>query len=220
MNMLSVIAASKRRVAAPADISVAYLTTLASSIINNTSQTFSAVSLGAANADRHIIIVSSNNHGFGNGGVIGVKIGGASCTMDITAQSSNRRHAAVARLAVPTGTSADIEITTNGPIQNVRASVFSVIKNGLSLVGTTSAVQQTSPVSASRAVTAGGVVFLTASTGTTATVLSPAIASTAIASSFSGDNQYHGFALTPTTKTETIDIAAEQVITYGIASYV
>jgi hypothetical protein len=196
-----------------------YISTLYRSSINATTYTFTSESIGTADANRHLVFTTSNRHGFGTGRVTAISVGGSSCTVDLSQQNPNRRHVGVFSIAYPSNSTADIAVTTDGPIQNITVSIFRVISPALSVDSTAFAFGATSPVSQSIDVTGGGIIFMTASSGTGNASYDPPTSSD-ISSSYSNFNQAHGFAPTPTTTTETIDITHDtQVIHYGLVSY-
>lgn len=76
-------------------------------------ETYLAQSIGAAAADRVVVVCVGNETGFTNGGVSGVTIGGVAATKVITSAPA-LDYASIWSLAVPTGTTADVVITTPG----------------------------------------------------------------------------------------------------------
>ena len=78
----------------------------------NTNKTFSSVSLGAAAADREIVVAISLS-GVNTNFIGSVTIGGVSATRDVGYTTNQAAVADIGRAAVPTGTTGNIVITLN-----------------------------------------------------------------------------------------------------------
>lgn len=102
-----------------------YVTT--SGTNNNGDRTFSAVSIGAAAADRYII-VGVHTSSFGSNTITGVTVAGITATKVAEAYNASYPNVALFIAAVPTGTSATIAVTntTSSLVLNTRISVWNV----------------------------------------------------------------------------------------------
>lgn len=84
--------------------------------------TFAGVNIGAESTNR-VVVVTVHPNCSASRTVIGVTIGGVAATLD-AASAADWRPSAVARAAVPTGTTADIVVTLSGAANRCGINVF------------------------------------------------------------------------------------------------
>jgi hypothetical protein len=73
--------------------------------------TFAAQPIGTASATRRVVVGMGTNS---TRTIVGVTIGGVTATIDVSNTLSGTAHVAIASAVVPTGTTADVVITTDG----------------------------------------------------------------------------------------------------------
>lgn len=113
-----------RKISTP--ISITYGTE-AGSASNRTTYTFAAASIGAASADRVVIVAAGGSSGSART-ISSVTIGGVTANVAVTQGSTTSVGGRVGLyyLAVPSGTTADIVVTFSGLMGNCRIATFAM----------------------------------------------------------------------------------------------
>ena len=123
------------------------------------SYTWTAVPIGAASASR-LVVVTVHQRTSGNRTLSGVTIAGSPATVAWSGESA-WRSMGLAWLVVPSGTTADVEATWNGPTVGAVLNVWTISGSALTLDGSASTPSSdgTSPDSMSCGSAPGGYVF-------------------------------------------------------------
>ena len=145
------------------DASITYVTSVHSGS-GSTAYTYSAVSLSVVDATRKIVV--SCHAGFGTRTVSTLTVGGISATY-VGRQSGGAYSVELWEALVPTGASGNIVVTWSGAQNFCSIGVWAVYNAAATV--TTTAISTASPLSASVAVSAGGVSIAAAHTSDAAT---------------------------------------------------
>lgn len=93
---------------------------------NASSYTFSAKSLGAASADRKIVVAALRNSGGSTAGVSSMTIGGISATLIVAKNHVNECNSELWQANVPTGTTGDIVVNWGSSANRMGIGVWAV----------------------------------------------------------------------------------------------
>lgn len=133
MRHLGIVASSHYVASGGESFAFDYVTAIGSGA-NQTAYTFSGVSIGAESASRIIVLTVNWDMGGGSPSISAITVNGISATVDVSIVAL--RCAAVARVAVPTGTTADIVVTFSAGSANCVIGVFRSVGATLSVADT------------------------------------------------------------------------------------
>lgn len=146
-------------------LTVSYVTTVAS-VTDGTSFTFSGASIGAETAARVVIMAIGAGSGVSTAMTItGVTVAGNAATEQVTIADSggtDTERSSIYAIAVPSGTTADIVVTTSHTARYCAVAVY--IADLASITKSASATNTVEPIVMSIDVAAGGFVIATGQT--------------------------------------------------------
>ena len=124
MIPLGVLGSARRN--GGAALAADYLTTLTDGTENST-KTWAGVSLGAAAADRSILVIITANTVNGGVAISSLTVGGVAATVDLVASGQYTDvRLFFARISLPTGTTGDVVLTLSSEWRNVAVSLYRV----------------------------------------------------------------------------------------------
>jgi hypothetical protein len=116
------------------------------------SNTFTSMALGDADTNRHIIVVVSTDRGASDRVVSSVSIGGTSAAKQAEADSgvgAQTNSVSIWSAIVPTGTTADIEVTYTGLVTRSVCAVYAAYRSDTTITTNSTSSDITEPLSVS-----------------------------------------------------------------------